>query len=307
VNEAHVGLSVDLGELLKRLTIELENFEDIARNLLPQADDVPALAGFDVFGGTLAVNGVVGGDLIIYMDFKRRFDLDARIGRAEAHGLLDVVENLTRCRSRAGILVIDAVGHRLTDAFPAAMLQQAFLVGAAYELDLFGRITHRLFENLNTRFYESSPSHRFISMIYGEISEQATFGFLSAAQPPPAIFSNAHDRFMDVACVSFPPLGIMPSVDVIDATARDSSLGFKNQYETNEWEIMGAGDILLLHTDGLVEHHNGDEPYFPHRLEETLRGVKHLGARQMFAAISEDVQDFGEPVDDISFVVIKRT
>ena len=119
----------------------------------------------------------------------------------------------------AGIVLIDVSGHRVTDALLAAMLHQAFLLGAIYELDMFGQITRRLFENLNTRFYQSSAAHKFVSMIYGEISEEREFRFLSAAQPFPAVFSRQHQRFMDVSQdlrVSFPPLGILPSLDVID-------------------------------------------------------------------------------------------
>ena len=155
----------------------------------------------------------------------------------------------------------------MTDALLAAMLHQAFLLGAIYELDTFGSITKRLFENLNTRFYQSSGAHKFISLIYGEISENATFRFLSAAHPFPTVFSRREDRFMEVGAdlrVSFPPLGMLPSLHAIDrSTVGTSMLGFKERYETNEWSLMGAGDILLLHTDGLVEHSRGDECVLP--------------------------------------------
>lgn len=77
---------LDPQELLKQLTGELDNFEDIARYLLPQPGEVPKVDGFDIHGGTLALNGRVGGDHIIYTDFKRRFDLEARIERAARSG-----------------------------------------------------------------------------------------------------------------------------------------------------------------------------------------------------------------------------
>src|SRR5262249_60413152 len=126
------------------------------------------------------------------------------------------------------------------DALLAAMLHQAFLLGAIYELDMFGRITRRLFENLNTRFYKSSGAHKFVSMIYGEISEDARFRFLSAGQPPPAVFSNQHDRFMEVSPVSFPPIGVLPSLGMIDGAERDSPLGFKDHYTLNDCSLMPA-------------------------------------------------------------------
>ena len=105
----------------------------------------------------------------------------------------------------------------------AAMLHQAFLLGAIYELDMFGQVTRRLFENLNTRFYHSSSAHKFVSLIYGEISEDAGFRFLSAAQPFPVVFSHQHDRFMEVSqdvCVSSPPLGMVPSLHATDGNKR---------------------------------------------------------------------------------------
>ncbi|PYR35005.1 MAG: hypothetical protein DMF89_15965 [Acidobacteria bacterium] len=299
----------DARDLVTQLSAELENFEEIVTYLIPKPGDVPRLDGIDVCGGTLPLNGVVGGDHLIYLDFKQRFDLETRIQQGLDEGRLDVVENLKRCQHMAGIALLDVSGHRVTDALMTAMLHQAFLLGAIYELDMFGQVTRRLFENLNSRFYQSSAPHKFTSMIYGEITEEAGFRFLSAAQPFPVVFSNAHDRFMDVSpdlCVSFPPLGMVPSLHVTDRPQTTSPLGFKDRYQMNEWVLMGAGDILLLCTDGLAEHHHRDADYFPERLEELLRTVKHRTAADIFDAIKTDVLAFHAPSDDISFVVVKR-
>jgi serine phosphatase RsbU (regulator of sigma subunit) len=299
----------DTADRLKRLSGELENFEEIARYLLPRPGEIPRLQGIDIYGGTLALNGIIGGDHLIYVDFNQRFDLDARIKLAAEAGRTEVVENLVRSQHQAGIVLIDVSGHKMTDALLAAMLHQAFLLGAIYELDVSGQITRRLFENLNTRFYQSSGAHKFVSLIYGEISEQSMFRFLSAAQPFPAVFSRQHGRFMEVSedlRVSFPPLGIMPSLDVIDRTRTNSLLGFKDHYEMNEWVLMGEGDILLLHTDGLVDHRRGEDAYFPGRLEDKLRQVNDRSARDIYDAVMDDLRAFAPPSDDISVVVIKR-
>jgi serine phosphatase RsbU (regulator of sigma subunit) len=297
-------------EQFRKLTRELENFREIAQQLVPLPGEVPRIAGFDIWGGTLPLDGPVGGDHITYIDFKQRFDLPARIQQAREAGRADVVENLKRCQCTGGIALIDVSGHRMTDALLAAMLHQAFLLGALYELDRFGQITRHLFENLNTRFYQSSGTNKFVSLIYGEISEDAKFGFLSAGQPYPSVFSYRHDRFMEVSphlCLSFPPLGMLPSFDVIDRNTTESVLGFKEGYEINEWTLMGRGDILLLHSDGLTEHSGPDGPYAPERLERQLRETKDLGARQIFDALTLDLAAFSPPTDDISLVVIKRT
>jgi serine phosphatase RsbU (regulator of sigma subunit) len=295
---------------LALLTGELKNFQEIARYIVPLPGEIPTLSGIDVYGNTIPLNGVIGGDHIIYVDFKKRYDLAARIQQAEAAGRPEVVAHLQRCKSKAGIALMDVSGHQATDALLAAMLHQAFLLGSLYELDMFGNITRRLFENLNMRFYHSSSRYKFITMIYGEIGEDATFRFLSAAHPPPVVFSNFHERFMEVSqdlCTSFPPIGTLPSKDVIDRATAQSNLGFKERYRLNEWLLMGAGDILLLYTDGLLEHARGGESYFPHHLEQTIRGVRHESAKGIFEAIKGSVLDFAPPSDDVSVVVIKRT
>jgi serine phosphatase RsbU (regulator of sigma subunit) len=300
---------VEASEELERLTRELDNFQNIAKYLVPLPGDVPRLNGIDVWGGSLQLNGSVGGDHITYVDFKHRFDLQARIARAREEGLYDIADNLERCQHKAGIAVMDVAGHQMTDALLAAMLHQAFLVGALYELDMHGQITRHLFENLNSRFYQSSGTHKFLSLTYGEISSDARFRFLSAAHPLPLIFSNRHDRFMEVGPhqrVSFPPLGMLPSFDAIDRNVTEaSSLGFKEHYEMNEWRIMGAGDILLLPTDGLTEHRRDEQLYVPEALEAKVREVKRHDARAIHEAIMADVVAFAAPADDISLVVVK--
>ncbi len=302
--------SSNLADPLATLTGELKNFREIVRQILPRPGEVPTLEGIEVFGETLPLNGYAGGDHIIYVDYRKRYDLDARIKEGLAAGRTEVVRNLERCRTTAGIALIDVSGHHVTDALLAAMLHQAFLLGSLYELDTFGHITKHLFENLNSRFYHSVSRQKFVTMIYGEIAQDTTFRFLSAAHPAPVVFSNKHDRFMEVSadlCTSFPPIGILPSNAVIDRSRTPSVLGFKDQYELNEWRLMGRGDILLLYTDGLLEHARDGEPYFPHRLERTIRSVKNHCAQEIVQAIKSDALGFAAPSDDISIVVIKRT
>jgi serine phosphatase RsbU (regulator of sigma subunit) len=292
-----------------QLASELDNFQELARSFIPTPGDIPNVNGIDIFGGTLALSGSLGGDLIVYLDFKQLFDLDTRIQHALDAGRQDVVDNLRVCQRKAGIAVVDVSGHRVTDAFLAAALHHAFLLGAVYELDMFGQVTKRLFENLNTRLYQSWAENRFASLMYGEIFDDGRFQFLSAAAPPPLVFSQHYDRFMEVdenLCVSFPPLGIVPSRHVADRKKTSSVLGFKDAYTINQWVLMGEGDILLLHTDGLTEHGRPGDPYCPLHLERTLREAKDGSAREIFEVVTADLRSFSNPRDDISLVVMKR-
>lgn len=297
-------------EGLVLLQKELENLEQIAERVVPSPGDIPELEGIQIWGRTLPWNGLIGGDHIIYLDFKKRYNLDARIERALRKGRTELAQKLESCRNRAGIVVADVSGHLLTDAILALMLHQAFLTGAMYELDISGEITTRLFEHLNTRFFKSSAVSKFVTLIYGEIFQDGKFRFISAAHPVPVVFSRKYDRFVDICpemLETFPPIGTMPSEDDIDRSPLESTpLGVKEKYEVNEISLMGNGDILILYTDGLSDHTDGRQPYFPNRLEACLRECKDGSARQIFDAVLADVLRFGKPADDITFVVIKK-
>ena len=84
-------------------------------------------------------------------------------------------------------------------------------------------------------------------------------------------------------------------------------LGYKPSYAINEVNLLGAGDILLLFTDGLAEHTRADDlGFIPGELEETLRGTKHQSPQAIFEAARERFLSFADPNDDMTLVVIKK-
>lgn len=296
---------------LENLLDEIKNFNSIAGQLQPSPGEVPHLEGLDIHGECFPMNGLMGGDHVVYVDFNRRFDLDARIRKALDEGREDVARELDLDRGRAGILLADVAGHRLTDAVLTAMLHQAFLIGVQYELETRGTITTNLFENINARFHHSTQVGKYVTMIYGEISATGMFRFISAGHPYPIVFSNEFDRIMDIAedrMVRYPPVGTMLERDHVDQSRHESLLGEKDPYTINEMELMGHGDILIIYTDGFAEHADADgNAYCPARLEEKLRSVKGQSAEEISHVLLEDMLDFGNPADDLSFVVIKKT
>ena len=181
---------------LEYLADELKNFTDIVKVLKPAAGERPRLEGIDIDAVSMPLNGTIGGDHLIYVDFECRYDLDARIAKALADGRDEVAAQLRQNKHRAGILLADVAGHRITDALVAAMLHQAFLLGSYYELEIFGQITTRLFEKIRTRFYESTNIKKLVAMLYGEITDQGRFRYLSAGHPPPIVFSREFRRIM---------------------------------------------------------------------------------------------------------------
>jgi len=301
--------SNDIEGSWEALADELGNFQEIARHLKPSPGEIPKLRGVEIAGLSMPLrNAMIGGDHIIYIDFLRRYDIDARVADALKSGRHEVARQLQRLRSRAGILVADVAGHRMTDALIAAMLHQAFLLGAIYELDMFGQITTRLFEHINTRFHRTTAFNKYFTMIYGEILDEGKFRFLSAGHRPPMVFSREFGRFMKISedrLVSFPPVGMFPSGTDPDERVSPSLYRYKKRYEVNEINLLAVGDILLLYTDGLSDHANGE--YFPNHVEKLLSASGERTTDQICTALREDILSRGPQADDITVVLIRKT
>lgn len=300
--------TVDFEARLHQLEGEMENLRSIMAHVYSFPTDF-SLRNIEISGKTVPLGGALGGDHLIFVDFKRRYDLESRIERARERGDVAVADSLCANRDRVGVLVADVCGHSMTDALLAAMLHQAFLTGVLYELDVHGNVTEGLFEALNTRFHRSSSVTKFLTMIYGEISEDGTFRFISAGHPKPLVFSAEFDSFVTIdpsRLRSFYPVGMFPTEGDRDEPLAAPPIHAKEPYAVNEVNLMGRGDILILATDGLTEHARGDESYAPRRLERLLRDVKDQSANDIVEAVIGDVERFASPDDDVSLVVVKK-
>lgn len=292
---------------LSLLSDELHNFQDIAKALQPSPGGIPELEGIQIAGRNLPLRGTIGGDHIIYVDFNKRFDLPARIRQAREEGRQEVADNLEESKRRAGVLLADVAGHRITDALVCGMLHQAFLIGINYELELYGEVTRRLFESINTRFYRSSGISKFLTMLYGEVTDRGDFRYIAAGHPPPCVFSSQFGRFAEIGperAITAPPIGIFPSQDDVDLKRQDTAYGYKKSYTINEISLFGPGDLLLLSTDGLLEHGKGK--FFPNEAEAVLRDNRDEDAETICSALEAAVGAYADPDDDISFVIIRK-
>lgn len=318
-----------------RIKHTLDQLTRRVKYIKPSPGETPEIKGIDISGEILPHEGTVGGDHIIYIDFNKRYNLDARIKKVEEtwqneikeysleekeknpflrkkRALKDrIISAIEMNKQKAAVLVADVKGHDQSGSFMVGMLHQSFLTGALYEMNIHGNITTNLFENLNTRFYNSSSVDDFFTMIYGEISPYGNFKFISAGHPAPLIFSARENKFMDIPderIISYPPIGIMPSQRDIDAPLYQNILGYKQAYKISEINLMEKGDIMLLFTDGLTEMENKKgEPFFPSYLRKLLEHKKEYPATVICQGIREAILDFNEELqDDITYVVIKK-
>jgi serine phosphatase RsbU (regulator of sigma subunit) len=289
----------------EQLDGEFENFLQMAKRIQHAPANIPKKPGLDIYGGHIPLTEV-GGDHLIYLDFKERYNLDMIEEQAKESCNQGLCEKIRETRHRAGILLADAAGHQATDAFLAAQLHQAFMMGVLYELPIHGEITLRLFEELHNRFWSSSFVDKFITLIYSEINENGVFRFISAGHPKPLWYSSEKDKFIDIGQIeSTQPIGFARSRYNLFTDVK-SQADYVDPSHVNE-RRMACGDILILYTDGLMDHENNGERYFPSHLEQAVRGVKEKKAEQMWTSVREDLFEFNKhPTDDISYVFIKK-
>ena len=299
----------------KKLASEIQlGAKYLAQSLIPDPGAIPRIPNVDIYGVTVPLNGIAGGDLITYVNFRERYDLDARISRAQAQGQVEVAQKLQKLKRKGGILVADVAGHEFTNAILALLLHQMFHTLALYEMDLSGQITARLVEQINTRFVKSRTLHKltgdpnttsFITLIYGEISWTGRFRFIIAGHPQPLVFSKAFDRFVEISqdrLVSYPPIGLQIDEDNPDAKLYPPPLGYKKLYTVNELNLMGHGDVLLLYSDGLLDLFS---PFGQDHLERAVSRAITGTAKEICEVILEERKALAEQTDDLSLVVIK--
>jgi serine phosphatase RsbU (regulator of sigma subunit) len=286
----------------------------LAQYLMPEAGAIPRIPNIDIYGTTLPLNGIAGGDLITYVDFQERYDLDTRIARALGRGQEEMAHRLQDLKHKGGILVADVSGHAFTDAIRALLLHQGFHTAALYEMEQNGEITAHLIEHINTRFLKSSTlrklaadpdSASFSTLIYGEISHAGRFCFISAGHPQPLVFSREYNRFVEISqdrLVSYPPIGLQPNEDNVDARFFHRELGYKKRYTVNELNLMGQGDVLLLYTDGLLDAFSS---YTQEQLERAVSCARDGTAKEICEAILSNRNAVAEQTGDLSLVVIK--
>ena len=303
----------------QRDSIELSNFEAQTVAIIPLPGDLPELDGIDIYGESIQKTGRVGGDHIIFVDFKKRYKLDRkkkevqRDDRLRESARIQIVQNIDELKKKGGILIADVAGHFRTDFSFAARLHDAFLIAVLYEIEGRGDVTPNLFRKLNTRLYNSSTFDKYITMIYGEISAGGMFKFISAGHPFPLLFKSEQNRFFNFGGPDFkpsPPLAAFPSKG-LDMESNIGDVDFYSQFEVNTLQLEQSGDILLLYTDGLSELRNveGEDYYNPEnggRLLEVVQSHKNLTAKELFAAIKEDLLTFAKPEDDVSYILIKK-
>jgi sigma-B regulation protein RsbU (phosphoserine phosphatase) len=185
-----------------------------------------------------------------------------------------------------GLVIADVSGKGV----PAALLM-AFLRASLRAATHIGYSPHISMAKVNYLLWESIERNQFITAFYGILDvTNKTLTYTNAGHNPPVLMDkDGNYRFIEKGSL---PLGMF----------RDTR--YHEYYLTTE-----PGDILVLYTDGVTEANNSKgEEFGRNRLAEAVKANRHLGAREMIAAVQKIVIDWTDGLgatDDVTFFVIK--
>jgi sigma-B regulation protein RsbU (phosphoserine phosphatase) len=113
-----------------------------------------------------------------------------------------------------------------------------------------------------------------------------------------------------VNCGHNPPLLLRENGDVEWLPATATVLGLFEEWDCSVAERqLGAGDVLLIYTDGISEAAPSEEAeeFGDERLMQSIRDHRSRCAEGMLEAVIADVQRFsqGEQADDMTVIVAR--
>jgi sigma-B regulation protein RsbU (phosphoserine phosphatase) len=197
----------------------------------------------------------------------------------------DLVDYLPLGDGRFGIMLGDVAGKGLPAALLMAKLQATLRALAA------GRSLADLGERTNRILCRDGLPNRFATLIYLEVCAQSgRVRVLNAGHMPPLILRSTA---IDALPTGGMALGITP-----DTSFSEHSVD------------LGAGDILIVFSDGLTEAMNANEEFFgEERLRSSLFPTLRLNAQSIGTRVVAAVDDFvgdARPHDDLSLVILRR-
>ncbi|RKU16956.1 hypothetical protein C6500_17185 [Candidatus Poribacteria bacterium] len=198
----------------------------------------------------------------------------------------DFYDYLTVANGQTAIAVADAAGKGLRGAMNAVLTN-----GMLYEVSRFKSEADIILTDLNAGLAPRMYGPSFIALNLAVLDEEKKrIDYANGGQPYPVL--KRGEEIIEIESSDL-PLGSMKKVE----------------YESVTFDL-NAGDILIFHTDGLIEALNTDEEmYGTERLNESVSKIPdNFTAAEVIQSLVEDVHTFvgeAEQYDDLTIVVVK--
>lgn len=182
------------------------------------------------------------------------------------------------------LAVGDARGHGVPAALMLAGVQARFRSEARGRLEP-GDLLHRL----NLELVQLDHPENFVGLLCARFDARAgRVSFANAGLTPPLV-RRAGGRFEEITEASV-LLGVSPGAEYRNASLQ-----------------LGAGDVVLVYTDGLTEAQRGDELFGIDRVRAVLDRHAARRAGDILRALLQEVRDWADrPLDDLTVVVVKQ-
>ena len=198
----------------------------------------------------------------------------------------DFYDYLTVANGQIAIAVADAAGKGLRGAMNAVLTN-----GMLYEVSRFKSEADVILTDLNSGLSPRMYGPSFIALNLAILDENTKrIDYANGGQPYPILKRGA---------------------DIIEIESSDLPLGSMKtvEYESVAFDL-NEGDILIFHTDGLIEALNtNEEMYGTERLKESVSKIPDsFTAAEVIESIVEDVHNYvgeAEQYDDMTIVTIK--
>ena len=193
---------------------------------------------------------------------------------------------------RMGIALADIAGKGVPAALIMAVVQASLRIVAAD-----GNIPlPDLAAKINDLLHRSTGSNSYATFFYAQLDEPARqLRYVNAGHNPPFLVRGGGDA---------------TAPEIVELKIGGTVIGLFPHMTYQEGSVdLRSGDVLVAFTDGVTEALNAaDEEFGEDRLKELLRGIVHLPAAEISAAIATALRSWIRDTaqyDDLTFVVMK--
>jgi len=192
-------------------------------------------------------------------------------------------------QDKLGVAIGDAASKGVAAAAEAMYISGALRMASSWEIKI-----SPLMKRMNQLVNKIFADDKFVSLFYGELSEDKSglFLYANAGHNPPIFIRSKSDEIIYLNPTG-PVFGPSP-----------------NAKYTVENINFFKDDVLLIYSDGIIDSANINfEGYGEEKLLDCFRKNKHLSSKEICYAILEEVIKFsknGKYSDDKTLVVIKR-
>ncbi|MFC1717099.1 PP2C family protein-serine/threonine phosphatase [Candidatus Poribacteria bacterium] len=185
-----------------------------------------------------------------------------------------------------------AVGDVCGKGIGAAFLTASLCTNLRAQVQMGSMTSGELLSRLNRLVYRDTPMHQFVTISYGVWDAgRHTFTYSNAGHPPVLHYQaeTGRVRKLDVGGIV---LGVCEDMEYPTASVS-----------------LGAGDALVLYTDGITEASNSDDEVFGvERLGDVVAEHGEEPSEELAAAIMDSASQFSCQgwQDDVTLMVVKR-